>query len=281
LKQLFYLERKELQSDEQKLLSMCIGKKYFSFAITSLPDNNLCSLGYFTNDFINDLFLRELFSKHAKLNDQFSQVLAIFDQPESVLVPASIHQNNTGLLAESIHGRNLDARPLSDSLHEWELNNIYFVPGNPFNWLKNKFPSLSYTHIYNSLLRSHAKAMNSATNDDTNGCFLIDFKSEDFSVIALRGENILLAQTYSYSTPADVIFHLLKICRHFSLSQQKVRLLLSGLVGKQSALLHDLSQFFLHMDFKEASDWATVISTDTDNQPHYFATLNDLSKCAS
>ena len=281
MKQLFYIEREELQSAERKVLSLCIGKKYFSFAITNFHDNNLYSLGYFTNDAINDLFLAELFSKYVILSDQFSKVLAVFDFPESVLVTSSEHQNNPELLLETMYGNCFNTHTFSDSLNEWQMNNIYSVPGNLFNWIRNKFPSLTYSHIYSAFLRVYSKSVRSVITDENDGCLLLDFKSEDFSVIALKSKKILLAQTYAYSTPGDVLFHLLKICRHFSLSQEKAKLLLSGLIEKRSALLHEISQFFLNVEFRDASDWANIISTEKDHQPHYFTSLNDLAKCAS
>jgi hypothetical protein len=178
-------------------------------------------------------------------------------------------------------GDTFDSEIIHDSLSDRKLNIFYAVPKPEFAWIKNKFPSLYQHHVYSILLKFYDRYINSVINEESDGCLLIDFKPDEFSLITLQERKILLAQCYSYSTPGDVVYYLLNACKHFSFSQNKVRLLVSGLIEQHSALFHELCQFFLHVDLRKASDWEDVISTETDHQPHYFALLNDLSKCAS
>src|SRR5678816_4790472 len=82
-----------------------------------------------------------------------------------------------------------------------------------------------------------------------NGKLIIDFKTDSFSVVVLKHNSILLAQIFAYSKPADILYWLLKICKEFSLPQNEVTLLISGLIDKRSAMYRDLDQYFLNIEF--------------------------------
>ena len=117
---------------------------------------------------------------------------------------------------------------------------------------------------------------NTATTEGGN--ILVNFRNEDFTVLASANGKLLLAQTFSYSTPADVIFYLLKICQQFGLNQTQVNIHLSGLVEQESALYRELHQYFLHVEFRNAG-WKAPVTNESP--AHFFTSLNDLAKCAS
>jgi hypothetical protein len=103
------------------------------------------------------------------------------------------------------------------------------------------------------------------------------FGTQEFSVVVSRGSNLLLVQRFEYASPSDVLYHLLGICKMFSLLQEEVSLRVSGLVDKDSALAKELFQYFLDIDYRAAA-W------ETDEEifpPHFFTALNDLARCAS
>ncbi|MBK8605606.1 MAG: DUF3822 family protein [Chitinophagaceae bacterium] len=108
------------------------------------------------------------------------------------------------------------------------------------------------------------------------GRLQVDFRKTEFVVIAANRNNILLTQTFEYTTPEDVLFYLLKICKQFSLSRERVELQLSGLVDKQSSLYKELYQYFINIDFRNA-----LWNTGAEYPAHFFTSLNDLAKCVS
>ena len=114
---------------------------------------------------------------------------------------------------------------------------------------------------------------------EAGGNLLINFRNEDFTVLGSNNNKLLLSQTFQYSTPADVIYYLLKICQQFNLSQQEVHLGISGLVDQESKLYRELYQYFLHVKFLEAN-WVIPASANNETPAHFFTSLNDLSRCA-
>ena len=108
------------------------------------------------------------------------------------------------------------------------------------------------------------------------GSLTVDFQKDNFTVIAAKGIHFLLAQTFEYVTPADVLYYLLKICQQFSLSQQELQLQLSGLIDKQSSMYNELYQYFINIEFRDAN-WKMI----NDYPAHFFTSLNDLARCES
>jgi hypothetical protein len=107
------------------------------------------------------------------------------------------------------------------------------------------------------------------------GNMYVDFRPDDFTVLLVKSSRLLLAQTYTYSTPEDVVYYLLKICAQLGLSQQELQLQVSGLIDSDSALYKELYQYFLNIEFRE-SGWQ-----GNEYPAHFFTTLNDLARCAS
>ena len=213
-----------------------------------------------------------LFATHPELNNSFYKVLVSYDHPQSVLVPLQHYKyEDAQLLLQAMYGVNGRSTIVSESVSEWQMYNMYAVPQGVHDRVNRKYPSGRYWHNYTLGIKNIKDAA-------ASGRLWIDFRTEDFTLIAAKENKLLLAQTFLYSTPDDVIYYLLKLCQQFSLSQQEVKLVLSGLIEKESALYKELHQYFLNVEFRDA-DW---IITDNNEYPaHYFTSLNDLSRCVS
>ena len=89
---------------------------------------------------------------------------------------------------------------------------------------------------------------NKMLHADSN-CMLVDFKSDSFSVVLVRDNSLLTAQIFFYTKAEDVLYYLLNICKQFSITQNEVNILLSGLIDRNSTVFKELYQYFLNIDF--------------------------------
>lgn len=271
LKQLFEITE-EGKDSVQPVLSIEIGEKHFCFSITDFASQELKKLVYYNAEEINDDFLSELFSAHPELTHSFYQTLVCFDYPQSCLIPSKSYRHEDGaFLMSTITGIATAAAVISETINEWQVNNLYTVPQKVHDRISKTFLTGKYWHRNTVSLKN-----NTATTEGGN--ILVNFRNEDFTVLASANGKLLLAQTFSYSTPADVIFYLLKICQQFGLNQQQVNIHLSGLVEQESALYRELHQYFLHVEFRNAG-WKAPVTNESP--AHFFTSLNDLAKCAS
>lgn len=272
LKKLFHIAAIVPGQQGQQVLAIHLGKKHCCFAITDNSGRRLYQLEYYTCDEVNENFLNNLITVHPELEQSFQKVLISYDHPQSVLMPLQYHQDkDDAILINLIHGSGKKTITLNEEISGWQLRNIYSVPKETTDWLNHKFPDAVYWHNYTSGIRNIKDA-------DDSGSIWIDFRTEDFSLIAAKDNKLLLAQSFCYSAPDDVIYYLLKTCREFSLSPLETKIILSGLVEERSVLYKEMYQYFLNIEFRVA-DW--TMNGDNEYPAHFFTSLNDLAKCAS
>lgn len=268
MKQLFHIEGRDTEN-VLHVLSLRLGEKHISFAITGKSGNELYELAYCSIDRDKDP-PSDFFSKYPSLQNSFYQVLIAYDHPQTVLTPSAIYQPETAqLFLRTLHGVVAGSSIISELIPTWQLYNTYAVPQELLKWMNQKFPAARSWHQYSLAV----KKINAAGEA---GHLLLDFRTDDFTLLVAKNSKILLARCFPYASPEDVLYYLLKTCRQFSLSPKEVNLQLSGLVDKDSSLFKELYQYFINLEFRGA-DW----DTGTDYPAHFFTSLNDLAQCAS
>ncbi len=268
MKQLFSIENNNSGSG-QLILSLRLGKRHAGFAITNKTGLELYQLAYCAINELSENEIAEFLSSYPCLQNSFYEVQVVYDSEQSVLISSKNYkQEDAGLLLSMTAGNNGHVNIVSELIAEWQLYNVYAVPQEIQEYLLKKFPAAGFRHQYSLGIKN-------AETTATTGSMTVDFRPDDFTAIIAKAGKILLVQTFEYSTPEDVLYYLLKTCQQFSLSQQEVQLKLSGLVDKQSSLYKELYQYFIQIEFREAS-W----NAGNDYPAHFFTSLNDLAKCA-
>lgn len=273
MKQEFNIKTGKTGEASNQVLSIRVGEKHVGFSITGIHTGELYKLVWYTDAEMDEKNLTEIYRKHEELRQPFHQTLLCYDHPQSVLVPATHYREEEArLLLQTIFGPNGRDPLQQESIPGWQLHNIYTVPKEVKEWAYQNFSKGDYWHAYTIGIRKME-----ATGSE--GLLAVDFRTDDFSIIVSEGNKLLLAQTFPYSNPADVIYYLLNVCRQFSFSQDTVRVALSGLIDRQSALYKELYQYFLHVYFREAQ-W-NLLPDEQEYPLHFFTSLNDLAQCAS
>ncbi len=271
LKQLFHYRNTQERNSREELLSLRIGERHCSYAISDQGAGQLRELGYYTMEGMEINPVATLFASQPHLNEPYFKVLAAYDFPQSAMVPhALFDKDHAEKLLNNLYGVNGSSLVITEPVKDWGMYNVYAVPRVMHQWMKSRFHAGHYWHQYSIGLRQ-AKA------GEPGGHLLVDLRSDDFLLMAAAGGKLLLSQTFVYSTPEDVLFYLLKTCQQFGLSQRDVKLELSGLIEKNSALYKELYQYFLHVSFRDAA-WTMA---DSEYPAHYFTSLNDLARCVS
>lgn len=273
MKQVFSLISGSKKPSDEQVLSIRTGERHFGFSISSATGDELYQLCWYTGEEMSQKILEDIYKNHAELNQAFSKILICYDYPQSVLVPQThFKQEDAQLMLYSMHGGNGNDNIVTEEVPKWQLKNVYGVPAEVYDWTHAHFQSGTPAHAY-------TVGLNQVEVTDFEGSLVVDFRTDDFSLIVTRANKLLMAQTFPYSTPADVIYYLLDICRQFSFTQETVRVTISGLVDQQSVLYRELYNYFLHLRFREPL-W--TIPQNEENYPaHFFTSLNDLARCGS
>ena len=273
MKQIFNIAKEGNVPVGEQVLSLRVGEKHFGFAISVEATNELLRLVWYAGEQSWDHELEELYIAHREIMGNFSKVLVAYDHPQSVLVPPASYAGDDRLLLEMMYGINGGYSIIAQDIAGWQLKNIFAVPNPIKEWLTKHFPEARFYHSYSI----GVKLIDSTA---TEGSLLVDFRNNDFVVVASKGNKLLMAQTFSYSTHDDVMYYLIKVCSEFGFSQQQVKIAVTGLIEKESNLYRELVQYFLNIRFREPS-WQVPVREEENYPAHFFTSLNDLALCES
>lgn len=252
----------------QPVLSILLSDKNIGFSITNKQGSSLYQLAYCSVNEWTDEELDCFFATYPMLEEAYYQVLIAYSFRKQLIVPASSYRKNDGgFLLSTLLGNCGSVSVVSEAIPEWQLYNVYAVPDIVHERLSRQFPKATFRHQQSLALRNTNAGLD-------QGCLQVDFTTDDFSVLAVSNNKLLFAGSFEYTSPADVLYYLLRVCQQYGLSQQDVQLQLSGLIDSNSALYKELYQYFIHISFRDAM-WS-----DTREYPaHFFTSLNELAQC--
>lgn len=267
LKTVFHIEGGGESAEAQSLL-LEIGPDYCSYAFLNRAAHAITGLKYFSIDeFETEAHLPSVFQE---LRDKsFSGVWICSAYPAALLTPLK-YAGQDGALLHAIYDQPAQ-KHLSDTINEWQIVNDYSMPLAVYELLEKEFPRARFIHVYTPALRIYN---GSAAGDQIS----IHFTLQHFRVLVKKEGQVYLAQIYSYKTPLDVVYYLLKICSELQLDQSGVHLILSGLVEETSALYKELRNYFLNLHFAPAP---TVSVPQNEYPQHFFASTYNLAACVS
>jgi hypothetical protein len=198
----------------------------------------------------------------------FEKVIVASAFPEALVIPRKYFNDNYSLLG-TIY--DLPAQKyLHDRINEWQVTTVYSIPAELYNRVTEQFSSVYFFHGYTTSIRVQYEFGQPQLQ--------INFTGSYFTVLLRNEQQLQLVQTYSYKTPLDVVYYLLKICYEFGISQSAVCLVISGFVERDSALFTELQSYFLNLDFTPSPPLELPAG---DYPHHYFNSLYNLSLCAS
>jgi hypothetical protein len=250
---------------------MIAGIRHCSFAVMNYLSKELVEFGYYTStEDENDY--KSFFEGIESLNNRYYQMAIGYDANESVQIPSVVYKYEDGQLnLEAAYGKNVHTTVVSENVPGWNLYNIYRLPSNLHSAISWKFLSAKSWGINSVLLKDH-----SPKNEET---MIIDFKTDEFSLVVLKNNKLLLAKTFTYTSPEDVLYYLLKCCHQLNLSQQTVKLSLAGLIEKDSAIYRELYKYFINLEFETLSADVKLAEALTVHPEHYFSSISKLAAC--
>lgn len=230
----------------------------------------LVEFGYFTAEDESDYI--KFFEETGLLNNRYYQTAIAYDASESVQVPSVVYKYEDGRIhLDILYGKAVNTNTISENLPSLNLYNIYRLPANLHSSINRRFLSGKFWHFYTVVLR------NASSNPD--GTVFIDFKTDEFSVVIVKDNRLLLCKSFTYTSPEDVLYYLLKCCQQLALSQHQVQLFLSGLIEKDSALYRELYKYFINLDFELLSGEIKLTDALTIHPQHYYSSISKLAAC--
>ena len=227
----------------------------------------------------NDLpeTLREILGSDPLLRRPVKETLVIYNFPECSLVPEPLFSMDYNReIIDTLHGNLQKGLILTEKIPWWELFNVYRVSPDLHSLLQNSFTAGKYWHYYSLLLKSY-KMFDSTDPED---CIKVIFYSDKMVALAIRNGKVQLVQTFLYQDTKDVLYHLLNCCKLLGFDQEKVKLLVGGLIDRKSALSEELHKYFLRLQFDEIDESIKITDELKELPLHYFSNILKIAVCA-
>ena len=221
--------------------------------------------------------LREILESDSLLRRPVKETLLVYNFPESSLIPEPVFTMDTNReIIDTLHGNLQKGLILTEKIPWWELFNVYRISPDLHTLLQQTFTAGKYWHYYSLLLKSY-KMFDSAEKES---CIKVIFYADKMVALIVKGGRPVLMQTFFYHDTKDVAYHLLNCCQQLGLDQEEVRLLVGGLIDRQSALSTELFKYFLKIQFEEIDESIKVTDELKELPLHYFSSILKMAVCA-
>jgi Protein of unknown function (DUF3822) len=283
LKPAFQIEVSSI-SDEDLLQSrLLVEVNPNAFTYVLLNQRNMSPLGvkYFQLEQGKDHplteTLREILESDSLLRRPVKETLLVYNFPESSLIPEPVFTMDTNReIIDTLHGNLQKGLILTEKIPWWELFNVYRISPDIHQLLQQSFTAGKYWHYYSLMLKSY-KMFDSTDKED---CIKVIFYADKMVALVIRDGKVHLVQTFLYQDTKDVVYHLLNCCQQLGLNQEKVKLLVGGLIDRQSALSSELHKYFLRIEFEEIDESIKVTDELKELPLHYFSSILKMAVCA-
>jgi hypothetical protein len=282
-KTVFHIEASGITDEDLLQCRLMLEVNPASFAYVLLNQRNMSPMAvkYFELEASREQslpdILREIFGEDGLLKRPVKETLLVYNFQESSLVPETLFNMETNKeIMDTLHGDLNKGLILSEKIPWWELFNVYRIAPDLHQMLQQQFSAGKYWHYYSLMLKSY-KMFDAREDGD---CIKAIFHSDKMVALFIRDGKVQLVQTFRYQDGLDVAYYLLNSSRQLGMAQEEVKLLVGGLIDRQSSLSSELHKYFLRINFEEVDESIKVTDELKELPLHYFSSLLKMAVCA-
>lgn len=266
--------RSDNQPDSsQAAVLILAGKTYCSFGLMNYLSKTICEFGYFiSTDEENGI---EAFIRNREnLNQRFARAYIAYDTEESVLVPASVFRvEEAKVHLQAGFGSHADSIILSEFIKDNNLHVVYRIPGELHQFISSRYQYGGFSHLVSVQLKNGIQHPGNRLS--------LYFRSNEFVLTAFSDNKVICRQTYSYTSPEDVVYYLLKLAGQFHFEQYGTRVDLSGMIEKDSAVYRELFKYFTELHFEGIPEEMKLDPVLSEHPSHFYSPICKLALCVS
>ncbi|PTM09247.1 MAG: DUF3822 domain-containing protein [Bacteroidetes bacterium] len=193
--------------------------------------------------------LKNHLSQTKVLQEDFNTVNLIHENELSTLVPKPFF--NEDFLADYLK---FNSKILSndyiahDDLAQGDIVNVYVPYVNMNNFLYDTYGSFDFNHYSTILL----KAIFSIHKNKVETTMYINISNKHFEIVTLKGNSLLLYNTFEYQTKEDFIYYILFTAEQLQLNPEEFPLVLIGNVSENDDLYSIAYTYIRHISIHKS-----------------------------
>jgi len=239
----------ELKNTNEYKLSIQVSLDGFSFFVTHKTERQLLALKNTPATISSEKFLARRFAEWASseeiLSKPFSSVIICFITPKFTLVPNELYdKNKESSIVNLLFNAQVNSQIIDNTVDGLNTNFLFSIPVE----LKNEFDKFfkKYALIHAGTVLTQ-QAQQIISNEETD--LTLFFSPDRFFLFIQKENNLLLANSFAYNHPNDVLYFVLSAIKQNNIKPQQCKLLISGQIEKEGEYITLLKNYFAQSYF--------------------------------
>jgi len=259
----------DITQKNYKKLSIQVSLSGLSFCVFDLLTNKVLTTN--TVEFPKNSVLEEVlwkaFVDNIILSNSYDEIVVIHDNNLNTFVPNSLFNEDYlgSYLQYNIKVFSTDFFA-SDFLKNHDMHNVYVPYVNINNFLLDQFESFDYKNC-NTVLVNKILELSSTTTEKQ---VFVHFQNNNFQIIVAKESNLLLFNSFEYSTPEDFIYYILFTYEQLQLNPDTVALNLLGALTIESEYYTIAYKYIRNCSLLNTSAISSTLGKSEDEIRNHF-----------
>jgi hypothetical protein len=259
----------DITQKNYKKLSIQVSLSGLSFCVFDLLTNKVLTSD--TIEFPKNSVLEEVlwkaFIDNIILSNTYDEIVVLHDNSLNTFVPNSLFNEDYlgSYLQYNIKVFSTDFFA-SDFLKNHDMHNVYVPYVNINNFLLDQFESFDYKNC-NTVLVNKVLDISKTTTDKQ---VFVHIQNNNFQIIVTKESNLLLFNSFEYSTPEDFIYYILFTFEQLQLNPDTVSLNLLGTITKESEYFAIAYKYIRNCSLLNTSSISSTFGKSEDEIRNHF-----------
>ena len=269
----------DLKHTSEYYLSIQLGLDGFSFCILDIFRHKYIAFQHIPLVVGKLQFLAKkiesIFEAEEILNASYQSVSVTYSTNNATLIPKEYTEPSNLIKIAALTNeisRNEDI--CSEDLPGFNYQLVYSYPKELMTFLNRKYTEFKFMHKSIPLL----SATNNQRNEKKN-TLLINFENKYIRMIAIRGSQIELYNSFYFKTETDFLYYTLNIWHSLQFDPERDEILIGGFVADDSSYVRQLKKYISTIHFLKPSIDFSYGNLFDKIQKHQFISLLNTYLC--
>lgn len=216
-----------------------------------------------------------IFEQEEMLNAAFGSVSVTYSTNKATLVPKEYSDPSfSHQLAGLTSNINRSEEVTINNLHGSNYQLIFSFPKELLAVFNRKYTEFSFIHKTIPLLATVLLQLNEKRNT-----LMINFEKKYIRMIAMKGSEISLYNSFYYKNESDFLYYTLNICHTLQINPEFDEILIGGYIASDSVYIRQLKKYFGNIHFLAPFSDYNYGNLFDKIQKHQFVSLLNTYPC--
>lgn len=244
-----------------KKLSIQVSLSGLSFCVFDLITSKVLQTAAITfekNKVIEEQLWRS-FVNNTILTKPYDEIVVLHNNNLNTFVPTSLFDSNFLASYLQYNTKVFETDFFTfDTILPYEINNVYVPFININNFLLDQYESFEYKNSTSILVK---KILDLSKNKDEKQVF-VHIQNNTFEIVVVKNQELLLFNSFNYTTPQDFIYYLLFTCEQLQLNPETITVQLLGNISDNDQNFKIAYQYIRNCSLLNVSSMATVFDVN-------------------